>query len=110
MRRFLITAANCALLALLLIGVPAAAGAQFWGWRISPAAAERRLMLCGLAFASAGNIVAALFWFKGRKERKLCRWWAAIFGVLLLAYGMFIRGWINFHWLQNALLWVQKHF
>jgi len=110
MQRFLITAANCTWLALLLIGLPAAASAQFWGWRISPAATEQRLVLCGLAFATAGNTIAALFWFKGRKERKLCRLWAAIFGVLLLAYWMFIRDWINFRWLQNALLWVQKHF
>jgi len=109
MQRFLITTANCALLVLLLIGLPAATHARLGDWQISSAVTVRQLLFGGLAIAAAGNVLAALFGFKGRKERKLCWWWAAIFGVLLLADGMFLRGWINFGWLQNALRWLQKH-
>ena len=110
MQRFFITVANCALLVTVLIGVPDVAGARFWHWQISPTSAEQKLMLWGLTFASAGNAVAALFLIKGRKERKLCWLWAAIFSALLLAYWAFVRGWFNFRWLQNVLLWLQKHF
>jgi CHASE2 domain-containing sensor protein len=110
MQRFLITAANCALLALLLIGLPAATHARLGDLQISSVSASRQLLFGGLAVAAAGNILAALFLFKGRKERKLCRWWAAIFSALLLAHWLFIRGWIGFRWLQSVLLWVQKHF
>jgi len=110
MRRFFITAANCALLAAAIIGVPEVTGVRFWRWQISSIAAAQTLMFWGLAFAAFANAGAALFAFKGRKERKLCWLWAAVFGVLLLAYGAFVRGWFNFQWLQHALLWLQNHF
>ena len=110
MQRFFITVANCVLLVTVLIGVPEVAGARFWHWRISSIAAVQRLMIWELALATAGNAVAVLFLLKGRKERKLCWLWSAIFGVLLLAYWAFVRGWINFRWLQNVLLWLQNRF
>jgi hypothetical protein len=40
----------------------------------------------------------------------LCWEWAAVFGGLLLACHGYLRGYFNFNWLKQALLWLQKHF
>lgn len=108
MQRFFIVAVNCALLSAAIIGVPEVAGVRFWRWEISSIAAAQTLMLCGLGLAAGGNAAAALFLLKGRKERRLCWQWAAIFGVLLSVEYAFIRGWLDLHWLQRALLWLQN--
>jgi hypothetical protein len=110
MRRFFITVANCVLLAVVLVGVPEVAGERFWDWRISSVPVMRTLTLWGLALAAAANAGAALFLIKGGKERKLCWEWAAIFGALLGAECAFVRGWFNFDWLKQTLLWLQKKF
>jgi len=36
--------------------------------------------------------------------------WTIIFGGLWLAWFAFARGWINFEWLKQTLLWLQKRF
>jgi hypothetical protein len=110
MQRLLIITTNCVLLALLLVGSPAVTGAQFWNWQVSSVPAARTLMLWGLALAAAGNAAAALFGIRGRKERKLCWEWAAVFGALLGAEYAFVHGRLNFNWLKQFLLWLQKHF
>jgi hypothetical protein len=110
MQRFLIQCANFALLALLLIGFPAAAHAQFGDWQISPAATMHRLIFWGLLIAAAGNGGAALFLIKGRKERILCWEWALVFGGLLAVQFAFTHGNFNFEWLKHALQWLRKHF
>jgi len=110
MQRFLIITANCALLALLLIGLPAATHAQLGDWQISSVATSRQLLFWGLAVAMAGNIAAALVFVKGRKGKALCWEWAAIFGALLLAGYGYRHGYFNFNWLKQILLWVQRHF
>jgi hypothetical protein len=110
MQRFFIIAINCVLLVAALIGVPEVAGVRFWRWQISSVATAQTLMLWGLAVAAAGNAAAARFLLKGRKERRLCWQWAAIFGALLGVEFALVRGWLNLHWLQRALLWLQKQF
>jgi hypothetical protein len=110
MQRLLIITTNFVLLALLLVGSPAVTGAQFLGWQVSSVPAARMLMRWGLALATAGNAGAALFLIKGRKERKLCWEWAAVFGALLGVEFAFVQGWLNFNWLKQILLWLQKHF
>ena len=67
-------------------------------------------MFGGLVLAAAGNTVAALGLIKSRKERKLCGEWAAVFAVLLLVQYAFNRNYINFDWLKQSLLWLQKRF
>jgi len=109
MQRFLIITANGALLALLLIGLPAATRAHFGNVQLSSAATGRLLMFWGLGIAVAANIFGALIFVKGRKQKNLCREWAAIFAALLLAYYGFLRGWFNFDWLKHALVWLQNH-
>jgi len=110
MQRFLIIATNCVLLALLLIGLPAATHLQMGDWQISSVSTNRQLLSGGLAAAAAGNVVAALMFIKGRKGKVLCWEWAAVFGGLLLAGYGYRHGYINFNWLKQTLLWVQQHF
>lgn len=110
MQRFFITVANCVLLAGALIAVPEVAGVRFWHWQISSMSTARTLMLGGLMAAAIGNAITALFLLKGRKERKLCWQWTAIFVALLGVEYAIVRGWLDLHWLQRALLWLQKRF
>jgi hypothetical protein len=110
MQRFLIQCVNCVLLAIIFFGITAVAGMQFGNWQISSVPLARRLMFGGLALAATGNAVAALGLIKGRKERKLCWEWTAVFiGLLFVQYAC-LRGYFNFNWLKQTLLWLQKHF
>ena len=109
-QRFLIIATNCALLALLLIGLPAATHCQLDDWQISSVSTSRQLLFWGLTIAAIGNILAALAFVKGRKGKTLCWEWAAVFGALLLAGWAYRHGYLHFNWLRQALLWVQNHF
>jgi hypothetical protein len=110
MQRFFIIAINGVLLAGAIIAVPEVAGVRFWRWQISSIATAQTLLLWGLAVAAAGNAAAALFLLKGRKERRLCWQWAAIFGALLGVEYACVRGWLDLRWLQRALRWLQKRF
>ena len=110
MQRFLIIATNCVLLALLLVGLPAATHLQLGDWQISSVSTNRQLLFGGLAAAMAGNVVAALVFIKGRKGKVLCWEWSAVFGACLLACYGYRHGYINFNWLKQILLWVQQHF
>jgi hypothetical protein len=110
MQRLFIITTNCALLVLLLIGMPAATRAQVGNVQLSSASTGRLLMFWGLGIATAANIFAALIFVKVRKQKILCREWTAVFAALLLAYYGFIRGWFNFDWLKKSLLWLQNHF
>jgi hypothetical protein len=109
MQRFLIITANCVLLVLLLIGLPAATRAQWGNVELSSASAGRLLMFCGLGIATAINVLAAVYLVKVRKVKSLCWEWAAVFAALLLAYYGFVRGWFDFNWLKHALQWLQRH-
>ena len=110
MQRFLIQCGNCVLLAIIFFGIPAGAGAQLGRWQISAVPQAQRLVFWGLALAAAGNAVAALGLIKGRKERKLCWEWTAVFIGLLLVQYAYLHGYFNFNWLKQTLLWFQKHF
>ena len=110
MQRFVIIATNCALLALLLIGLPAATHWQLDDWQISSVSTSRQLLFWGLTVATAGNVLAALAFVKGHKGKVLCWEWAAVFGALLLAGWAYRRGYLNFNWLKDTLLWLQNHF
>jgi hypothetical protein len=110
MQRFLIQCINCVLLMIILIGVPAVTRAQWGSWWIASAPKAQMLTLWALALVAIGNAAAAMIFIKGRKQRKLCGEWAAVFGALLFAYCAFVRGYFNFDWLKQALLWLQKRF
>ena len=110
MQRFLIIATNCAILALLLIGLPAASRMQLGDWQVSSASTGWQVLSWGLAAAATGNSLAALAFVKGHKGKMLCWEWAAVFGGLLLACYGFRHGSFNFNWLKQTLLWFQRHF
>jgi hypothetical protein len=104
MQRFLIKCVNCALLILIVIGIPAITSIQFRSLQIGSAPKFRLLQFWALSLALALNICAATFLLKRRKERILCWEWAAVFGILLFAYCAFDFGYYNFDWLKNFLL------
>ena len=108
MQRLFIQGVNGVLLVLIFIGLPAATRKQWGNWQISAAAQSQWLMFWGLALAAAGNATAALGLIKRRAERKLCGAWTAAFVALLLVQFAFNRGDINFDWLKQSLLWLQK--
>jgi len=110
MQRVLIITTNCALLALLLIGLPAATHVQLGDWQIASVSTGRQLLFWGLAIGTAGNILAGFAIVKGRKDRKLCWEWTAVYAGLLLVCWGFARGDIHFNWLKDVLLWLQNHF
>jgi hypothetical protein len=108
MQRFFITAVNCVLLAVMLLGVPEIAGARFGHWQLSSYSAARTLTFWALAIAAAVNAGAAQFLVKGRKERHLGWTWAAIFAALWCGEFAYERGYFNFSWLKSALMWLQN--
>jgi hypothetical protein len=110
MQRLFIQCLNVALLVLIFIGLPAATRAQLGHWHVSSGESSSRLMFWGLVLVVGGNTIAALGLVKSRKERKLCGQWAGIFTALLLVQFAFNRGYINFDWLKQSLLWLQKRF
>ncbi|MGH7976027.1 MAG: hypothetical protein ACREDS_00605 [Limisphaerales bacterium] len=110
MQRILIITTNCALLLLLLVGLPAATQTHLGNVQLSSASTGQRLMFWGLGIAVVGNILGATVFAFGRKAKILCLEWTVIFGGLLLAYYGFTRGYFNFDWLKHALQWLQKHF
>jgi len=109
MQRFFIQCLNVAWLVLVFIGIPAATRAEWGGWQISSAPQSQQLMLWGSALVAVGNLIGALGLIKSRKERKLCWEWTAVFAGLLLVQYAFQRGYFNFDWLKQSLLWLQKH-
>ena len=108
MQRFLIIATNCVLLALLLIGLPAATHAQFGNWQIASASVGRQLLFYGLVIAATGNILAGFTLVKGRKGKILCWEWTAVFAGLLVIYWGFTHDYFNFDWLKHVLLWLRS--
>jgi len=107
-QQFLIKSANCGLLVIILIGIPAVTGARFGHLAVSSATTAQVLILWGLALAVTGNSFAALSFSKTRKLRLLCLEWALIFGSLLGIEIALVHGYLNFNWLKQGLLWLQK--
>lgn len=67
-------------------------------------------MFWGLALAAGANAGAALFLIKGRKERRFCWLWLAVFVALAGGEYAYERGWFNFDWLRRALMWLLNKF
>jgi hypothetical protein len=109
MQRLVINTINCALLILIVIGVPAITHKQFWDWEISSTPAAQRLTFGGLILAIVVNVLGATIFVPGPKAKALCAKWSFIFGGFLFLEYAFIRDWINFNWLKNSLLWLQQH-
>jgi hypothetical protein len=107
MRPYLIKGANCLLLILVLIGIPAVAEIRIFGLQVSPATTLQRLVLWGLLLGVAANAATTLFWAKDRKNGRLCCEWAIAFACLYLVELALSLGYLNFHWLKQTLLWIK---
>lgn len=109
MQRLLINTVNCALLIVIVVGIPAITHEQFWNWQISSAPTTQKLMFGGLILGIVANVLGATIFVPGPKAKALCAKWSFIFGGLLFVEYAFIRGWISFNWLKNSLQWLQNH-
>jgi hypothetical protein len=110
MQKFLIKSVNCALLVIILIGIPAVSKSRFGSWDISSVPIAQKLTFVGLSLAIILNVLGAILFVPGPKAKALCAEWAFIFGGLLFLEYAFIQDWINFNWLKNFLVWLQKRF
>ena len=108
MSRLLIILANSVWLVLLVIGLPAAARMRWGDMQVSSASTNQKLVFGSLIIGLGLNLVGAFFLAK-RPQKILCREWAAVFIVLLLALFAYGRGYLNFAWLTHALQWLQSH-
>ena len=109
MQRFLIKCVNCALLVIIVIGLPSATRARVGHLQITSGPTLQLLLFWSLSLALGLNIFAGSFLIKNRKDRVFCWEWAAVFGVLLFAYTALVLGYFNFDWLKHGLLWLQNH-
>ena len=109
MQKLLINSVNCALLVIILIGIPEITHAQFGNWQLSWAPTGQRLIFGGLILGIVVNVLGAILFVPGPKAKALCAMWSFIFGGLLFVEYAFIKGWINFDWLKNSLRWLQNH-
>ena len=110
MRRFLIHAANGALLIIILIGIPAVTSARFGSVRLSSDPPLQMLTMDGLGLVAAGNLAGAFLLRKDRKGRRACAAWALLFGLTLAAEFSYARGYLDFTWLKRLLRWIQERF
>jgi hypothetical protein len=108
MQRFLIQCVNGCALCTIFLGLPAVAGVQFGSLRLSSVLTLQKLLFWGLSLAAAANAVAALAILSDRKSRKLCLAWTLAFGGLLGIQFALARGFLNFDWLKQTLLWLQQ--
>jgi hypothetical protein len=97
-----IQAVNVALLAILLVGVPAVTGISLGQVRVSSVKWLERLVMGGLALGVAAN--AAARWASShRKERSVFLGWMILHGSLLGTGLLAHFGWIDFGWLKDWL-------
>jgi len=107
MQRFFLLLINCALLGLLLFGLPEATHEQIVGYQVSKGPTTQLLIVWGLGIAATANLLAGLMLIKDRKVRLLAWEWTGIFAALFLLEYALYRGWTNFNWLRTALEWCQ---
>ncbi|MCL4181005.1 MAG: hypothetical protein KJ072_25080 [Verrucomicrobia bacterium] len=101
-RRPAIRALNVALLAVLLVGVPAVTGVSLGVFRISSPDWLGRLLLGGLALGVLAN--GLLGWgTRHRQERAILLGWMFLHAALLLVVLLAHFGWIEFGWLREWL-------
>ncbi|HVU09075.1 MAG TPA: hypothetical protein VHG89_11080 [Verrucomicrobiae bacterium] len=103
----MIKCVNCALLVIILIGIPAITRAQFGNLQVTSTSKSRQLIFTGLIFAAVVNVLLALF-IKNRKDRVLCWEWAAAFSILTGVEWAMVVGYLHFDWLKRFLLWLQQ--
>jgi hypothetical protein len=109
-QRLLVHLANSALLVIVVIGIPAVTSLRFGSIRLNSNPKLQMLTLGGLALAGIANLGGALLLRGDKKTRRSCGAWTLLFGIILAAEFLYIRGFIRFGWLKEFLLWLQQRF
>jgi hypothetical protein len=93
---------NTALIAILMIGVPAVTGIDLGSLRLSSDTWLERLVVGGLALGVTGNAFAGGL-LKRRRQRRACWAWMLVHAAVLLVAILAQQGWIHFDWLREFL-------
>lgn len=109
-QRLLVHLLNSVLVVIVMIGIPAVTSLRLGGIRLNSNPKLQMLTLGGLALASAANLAGALLLRGDKKTRRACGAWALLFGIILAAEFLYVRGFIRFGWLKEILLWLQQRF
>jgi Co/Zn/Cd efflux system component len=110
MQRLLVQLANVFVLVVIVIGVPAITSLRFGSVRLLSDARLQMLTLGGFGLAVAVNLIGAIAFSKDRKGRNTCWTWALLFALMLAAEYAYIRGYLQFGWLKDLLLWAEEKF
>ena len=108
MRHYAIHIANCLLLLITLIGVPAATSVRLGSLQIGSRPASEMVTLGLLAMALSFNLFGWLFLGAKRKTRQLWFRWSCIQLFVLAFELIYFEGYFSFDWLQNSLLWLKS--
>jgi len=108
MQRLLIHLPNAFALVVILIGIPNITSLHIFGLQLTSAAKMQKLTLWGLGLAASANLFGALFLAKDRKVRRLCQKWMLVHAACFVLEALLFHGYINFGWLKQSLLWLQK--
>ena len=93
---------NTALIAILMIGVPAVTGIDLGSLRLSSDTWLERLVIGGLALGVTGNAIGGRF-LKRRRQQRACWAWMWVHAAVLLVAILAQQGWIHFDWLREFL-------
>jgi lysylphosphatidylglycerol synthetase-like protein (DUF2156 family) len=108
MQRWLLHSLNIAYLVLMLVGLPAAASAHWFDWRITVTRQLYLVLIVASSLGAALNGFAAFFLAQGKRNRRLCLQWCAAHATLLLLHAAVHQGYIHFDWLKRFLLHLQS--
>jgi len=95
--------ANVLWLAVVLIGVPAITSVDLGALRLGSDHWSDQLLFAGLGLGVAANGLLDLFVLRSRPERRCCRGWLVVFGILLAVALLEAFGVIDFQWLKEGL-------
>ena len=97
-----IHAVNAALLAVLLIGIPAVTGIDLGSLRLSSDHWLERLTIAGLIVGMTANGLTG-FLVRQRRRRAVCWGWTFLYAALLIVAVLSREGYIHFDWLRDFL-------
>ncbi len=110
MRRCAIHLFNIGCLAIILIGVPAAASVRFGPLQIISRSAAELATLAALAAVVLLDGVGCFTLAAKPKEKALCRNWALSAAALFVFHWALFEGFFHFDWLRQGFLWLRSFF
>jgi hypothetical protein len=110
MQQIMIQLLNCALVVIILIGIPAICSIHIGKLQLSSSPLWKDLTLWGLALAAGLNLLGAALLATKPKAKTLFFKWTLFHSLLFAVEFLFFAGYIHFNWLKNFLLWAKKQF